>query len=71
MLALRRPLASYIVVLWNDNILSLLELVEDLLEQGPIEHAWVIKVDLPNVGHLFRRALLVEAVERDHYTLFV
>ena len=61
-LALLSPFACDIVVLRNDHILALLQLEERLLQERPVEHARVVKVDTADVGHLLWRTLLVEAV---------
>ena len=61
-LALLRPFACYIVVLRNDHILALLQLEERLLQERPVKHARMVKVDAPDVGHLLWCAFLVEAV---------
>ena len=62
MLALLSPFACDIVVLRNDHILALLQLEERLLQEWPVKHARVVKVDTADVGHLLWRTLFVEAV---------
>ena len=62
MLALLSPFACDIVVLRNDHILALLQLEERLLQERPVKHAGVVKVDTADVGHLLWRTLFVEAV---------
>mmetsp|Transcript_5813 Transcript_5813/g.6932 ORF Transcript_5813/g.6932 Transcript_5813/m.6932 type:complete len:277 (-) Transcript_5813:16-846(-) len=62
-------LASHIVVVRDGHVFPATQLLQRLFDQVPVEHRGMVEVDLANISHLLRRALLVKAVDRDEGAL--
>ena len=58
-------LTGHIVVIRDGHVVPALQLFQGLFYQLPVEHGGMVKVDFTDIGHLFRRALLVETINRD------